>query len=939
MAYLAPPLVGRAAELTALEEALADTLAGRTRTVLVTGEAGIGKTRLAEELVARAAHAAVALQGQCADSGTGPVPFAALAGLAADLVATVGSDRVRELAGPGADVLGVLSPDLGATGARAVEDGLVPEILARALTALAVERPVVVVLEDLHWSDDAARALLARLARTAPGARLLVLATVRSDDVGRLHPLRPVLAELERSRVAERLVLQRLDGPRVRELARALRDDVAAGPELEDLVARSEGVPFFVEELVGFLGTDLPDSLRDLLLLRYARLSPAAQELCRAVAAAGHTATRALLVAALGEAGLDDAEPAAREAVDALVLVVDGDGYAYRHALVREAVDAELLPSENRRLHTAYAQALALRRPTITALAEVADHWFRARVVDKALVAAVTAQAAAEIDSATSTGVILGERALELWEMVPEPEALTGIGHHELLARVSLTLRDSAQLDRALAMGRQALDEWPADDPSGLARTLGQVARTARQAASDEAPRLLERALAVIPDDDPAGRADLLAAKARGAMLRGDFQEADEAGTAGIETGLASGNRFAASNAANARGTARVNACRFEAGFADLELGREYADGVWSALGHYYTNASDSALKTGDYARGLALATEGAEAARRVGAGWATRAMLEGNVAEAYLALGRWDEAADWYERAVPAVAPSTFAVYLTVNWAWLSLWQGHGERAQSTAAARRSLWLRHGANETQIVAGASRTLAELALERGDVPAALEAVTPAVGPHALGPGYRLPVLGVAGRALAAARSAGIAADVGPYRDAFAGAEPWPLYPVWSALFAAELGEGPWQAVADAHGPAHLRPYALLRDGQRLVDEGDRAAARERLEAATAEAEQIGAGLVVARARRLLARAGLEAPPVRATSDALTAREAQVLALVAEGLTNGQIAERLFISVKTASVHVSAILRKLGVTSRTEAAVRAPAVLSDRVKQD
>jgi DNA-binding NarL/FixJ family response regulator len=153
--------------------------------------------------------------------------------------------------------------------------------------------------------------------------------------------------------------------------------------------------------------------------------------------------------------------------------------------------------------------------------------------------------------------------------------------------------------------------------------------------------------------------------------------------------------------------------------------------------------------------------------------------------------------------------------------------------------------------------------------------------------------------------------------------------------VWSALVEAELGTGPWTAVADlpSPGPAHLRPYALYREGARLLEAGDRAGARSTLGSAVAEAEKIGAGLIVQRAQGLLDRAGLtgqagpaDAPPSGSRPDALTAREQQVLALVAEGLTNGQIAERLFISAKTASVHVSAILRKLNVSTRTEAAL-------------
>jgi DNA-binding CsgD family transcriptional regulator len=200
------------------------------------------------------------------------------------------------------------------------------------------------------------------------------------------------------------------------------------------------------------------------------------------------------------------------------------------------------------------------------------------------------------------------------------------------------------------------------------------------------------------------------------------------------------------------------------------------------------------------------------------------------------------------------------------------------------------------------------------------------------------PAYDLQQLAVAARAIAGLRAVGQRVDDAPYRAALAGCAHWPTFPLWSALFEAELGTGPWAAVADlpGAGPAHLRPYALSREGARLLDAGDRAGARAALGSAVAEAEKIGAGLVVQQAQGLLDRAGLtgqaeEGRPAEGPdsgTDSLTARERQVLALVAEGLTNGQIAERLFISAKTASVHVSAILRKLGVSTRTEAALRA-----------
>ncbi|MFC8943471.1 hypothetical protein ACFT1B_35885, partial [Streptomyces griseoincarnatus] len=400
----------------------------------------------------------------------------------------------------------------------------IPEVLTDLLTGLAADQPLVVVMEDLHWSDDVTRAVALRLARTAPPGLLLLL-TYRSDDVGRAHPLRTVMAELDRARLTTRLDLTRLGESEVREMAQDLLDaglDTGLDAQaLADLADRSEGVPFYVEELVGFLGTDLPDSLRDILLLRYWNLSRQAQALCRVVAAAGPRVWYDVLDDVLADPSTGSgrlpstqsgqhvvpnvgAEPeeTVREAVEAQVLVVTDVGYAFRHALVQEAVYAELLPGERRRLHAAYARALELalsrRARSVAKLSRIADHWWRAGMLDKALAAAVVGHRAAADGAASSTAVALGERALELWEQVPDAEAVAGLPHHELLRTVAESLRGSTRAARALAVAHEAIDEWPADDPAGLAGMLSDTALIAGHAGSDEGPELIDRALALV---------------------------------------------------------------------------------------------------------------------------------------------------------------------------------------------------------------------------------------------------------------------------------------------------------------------------------------------------------------------------------------------------------------------------------------------------------
>lgn len=957
-------LVGRARELGELTAALDAVRSGGNRTIVIAGEAGIGKTRLLDELTSHADGVTV-LTGQCADEGSGPLPYAALAGLLRGIVRTVGPDAVVAAAGPAAGALSVVAPQLVAPASDAGADRL-PEVLANLLTGLAAERPAVVIVEDLHWSDDVTRAVALRLARTAPDGLLLLL-TYRSDDVGRAHPLRTVMAELDRARLTTRLDLARLGVAEVREMAHDLlggspdRQDVPArgrdaildaGRSAEpfaDLADRSEGVPFYVEELVGFLDTDLPDSLRDILLLRYWNLSREAQALCRVVAAAGPRVWHDVLDDVLADVTTGvgpEPEEGLREAVDAQVLVTTDIGYAFRHALAQEAVYAELLPGERRRLHAAYARALegalVRRARSVAKLSRIADHWWRAGVLDKALSAAVVGHQAAADGAASSTAVALGERALELWEQVPDAEAVAGLPHHELLRTVAESLRGSTRTARALAVAHEAIAEWPDDDPAGLAGMLSDTALIAGHAGSGEGPELIERALALVePGRDDAVRAHLLMLRARHAMLDGRTEEGIVAATAAYEAGIAIGSPEVASVALNLRGVSRVQ--RGDAGgFAEIDAARDAAEGAWRGLSRYYTNGSDSRILVGEWDRAVEIAQEGVTEARRHGASEGSRIMIEGNVVEAWIGRGDWAEAAAWYERTVPLIHDSVYTAYLTERRAWLLMWRGDVERAQAEARHRAATWERFGRLEEQIRSRSRGTQAELELLRGEPAAALERLSVVVAPdHPRSPAYDLTSLALSARAIAELRATGQDIDDAPYRAALAECAHWPTFPVWSAVFEAELGTGPWTAVAELPGPAHLRPYALYREGARLLEAGDRPGARATLGSAITEAEKISAGLIVQRAQGLIDRAGLtgrggpaESPaPAPSSSggvpDTLTPREQQVLALVAEGLTNGQIAERLFISAKTASVHVSAILRKLGVSTRTEAALRVP----------
>src|SRR5436190_10388896 len=212
-----PQFVGRAEELARLEEALADATGGGTRVLLVGGEAGVGKTRLLSEFTAHAQTAgARVLTGNCLHVGEGTLPYAPISQALRQVVRQLDPATLEHVIGPGRAELARLVPDLGAVAPAEQAAGELArsrlfERLLGALERLAVERPLALSVEDLHWADRSTLDLLSFLVANLAEAQVVLVATYRSDELGRRHPLRPVLADLDRHPTVERLELGRLD--------------------------------------------------------------------------------------------------------------------------------------------------------------------------------------------------------------------------------------------------------------------------------------------------------------------------------------------------------------------------------------------------------------------------------------------------------------------------------------------------------------------------------------------------------------------------------------------------------------------------------------------------------------------------------------------------------------------------------------------------------
>src|SRR5689334_16523351 len=349
-------LIGRTAELAALEAALSDAAEGRPAIAFVAGESGVGKTRLLAELQERAREQDVlTLAGDCVDLGESELPYVPLVSALRPLARSGDpalTDAVRSAVGPLLPGLGI-APEPTAPAADGGAQARLFEGLLTLFDGLGRERPVLLVLEDLHWADRSTRAALTFLAHSLTSERLLVVGSYRPDELHRRHPLRPLLAELERDPRTHRVALDPLTHEELADQLADILGEVPSAELLQRLWTRSGGNPLFSEELLA-AGVDglgaAPDTLRDALMLRVERLSEPAQELLRIVAVGQRLEHQVLVeVSGLEERALRDT---LREAVEGHILVADDQGWhRFRHALLREVVDDDLLPGERATLH------------------------------------------------------------------------------------------------------------------------------------------------------------------------------------------------------------------------------------------------------------------------------------------------------------------------------------------------------------------------------------------------------------------------------------------------------------------------------------------------------------------------------------------------------------------------------------------------------------
>ena len=962
-------LIGRAAELAELEAALADAGDGRPSMVFLAGESGVGKSRLLSELERHAGErGGLVLAGDCVDLGESELPYVPLV---AALRPLARSGDPALTAPVRAAVAPLLPGQAPVAAEESAEDGAQARLfegLLSLLDALGAERPVLLLIEDLHWADRSTRAALAFLARSLVAERVLVVCSYRPDELHRRHPLRPLLADLERAPHARRITL----GPLTRaELADQLADILGAPPDaelLERLWSRSGGNPLYCEELLA-AGLDgrgaAPDTLRDALMLRVESLPDPAQEILRLVAV-GQRTDHPLLIATSGldERTLRDAQ---REAVDSHILVADDDGrYRFRHALLREVVEDDLLPGERAALHLALARALEQRideQAGAVLTAAVAHHFAAAGEQPAALEWSVHAATAAERVYAHGEARALLERALELWDRVPDAEARAGEDHVSLLWRAGQAASALGHPGRQLALYESALDELdPASDPHRASKMLEGIARAQRSLNRPKSSiETLERALELVEGVDGKegeARARLLAGLARGRMLDGRFADSAETARRALEATLAAGMRWAECHARNTLGFSLAMIGEVDEGAEQLReairIARERDD--LPDLSDAYVNYSDMlhVLGRSDEARAITLEGLAAVGDRRpIATMW-----LDCQLAEFAYDVGDWDES----EKRLPDPKRWTGVhtrVNLNLRKAHLLVGRGRHEAAQEVMAELAELAA--DSSEPQFVGPVATLTAELRRREGDLDAARAAIDRGLDQmeFCTDDAARVSAVAAAGVTVEA-DAAERARDLGE-KDAEAAAirrvddllarvaaAAVRTRPVECALLLdarAEAGRagGRPDPAAFARAAkawlelARLERAAIMRwrEAEAHIAAGDREAATAAACAADELAIGLGAGWLRGEIEGFAARARLDIatgdepvePDVEEDDDGfgLTSRERQVLALVAEGATNREIGAQLFMAEKTASVHVSRILSKLNVRSRTEAA--------------
>jgi DNA-binding CsgD family transcriptional regulator len=980
-------MVGRDGELRRLLALLDDADGGQAVAALVSGDAGVGKSRLVSEVTRLAEERGfTVLSGQCAELGDS-VPYLPLADALRGAAQSTGVQDAMS----SRPALGRLLPE----GGYGQLDNEIRSGLARQqmfgevlglLAELAAATPVLLVLEDLHWADASTRDLVTFLSRMLHRERVALIGTYRTDDLHRRHPLRPVVAELLRLPGVIAVDLAPLAPSALAEHLTAALTSQAGGSgridatTLNGIVARAEGNAYYAEELLAAWAhgdqaerQSLPAGLAALLLSRVERLSDEAQRVLRAAAAAGRRADDELVQAASGLAPAEY-EAAVREAVTHQLLVPDGaEGYVFRHALLREAVYGDLLPGERTRLHATMSSLLSdeQRLAVPGTAAELAQHCLASHDIPGAFAASIRAGDEAEQLGAPAEAHRHYDQALALWERVADPEETAGMARGKLGLMSASNAADSGDVERAVHLLRRLrhlimVQAERGDEPVDaiLASRIGERLAFYLMTMDDykAEAEAVEVALATVeatPADPPTWQyARAVATYANTLLIDDDFVAVREWAARGLDAARAADAPWVQADALVTLGFVSNRSGHNDEAIELLTQAHKQARaakvlGVELRAAYHLARAH---LERGDLKSGGLIAFEGTKRANQTGLGLAPYGTdVQHLHFQCHYADGKWDHAqeiADGFPvrvTSVPEAQLSSMALFIDVA------------RGNPVVAERRA-WIEPFLGARGLDGFMARGLfAEHAAWQGDSELALAQAQEAIDvtfepPWGFHPSSIRPaVIALSVRADRAvrARASGdeesARAEVEAARELLRVAREGAAFPKrpmfilgpegrgWLARAEAEFRRASgsndpaeWEAAIAEFGPAYVYEVARTRWrlAEALAEAGRRDEAGEQWHLAARTADDLHARPLRRALDDLARRARIGTAEQHGDGvvlAALTSREREVLRLIAAGRSNREIASVLFIAPKTASVHVSNILGKLGAASRTEAA--------------
>ena len=961
----ATPLVGRTEELARLS-ALADAVkAGGAQLVLLSGDAGIGKSHLVAEFVDRLGKAGWGCHvGHCIEYADRSLPFGPIVNVLRSLL-LANLEVVDDLVGHHRVDLTSLLPELecdedpGRTASGDVDR--VFDAISLTLTEASRRRPVAVVVEDIHWSDAATRDLLGSLVHSLGTAGVLLVATERKGAVGRGHPLRIWLAEQRRFPNVTSLALNGLSHG---ELAVQAKTILGYAPEdelVEDVFERTGGNPYFAHELIVAHrdGIDtLPSSLAEFLTTRIERLTEEERAVLRAVAVAGGAVSHTMLAAMLPDVSIG---PIVRRLYDASILVIDGSDYTFWHPLLRAAILGDLLPFEAVDLHRRAAEAIVddlSRGSSPSELANLALHWGEADDPDRSLVAAVEAADASAAVAAYETAAEMALQAIRAWPTADRPEERTGRSRDQLFLQAAEWLAGCYRGAEAVDLLTKALAGWASDLPAG--RRALMLARMApikfHLGHPGETAELLAQAAQLVADELSPEAAQVHHRISKQALADGQIHPALEAAERAIDIAAVHGPKVVLVEALTTKALAIGVTRDLEAG---VDLAREarrlaLAEGFVSQVSNTYrTEMLIHVFRKGRTEACLDAIRQGlAYADRYCGPRW--RAEFRHDLCDGYIEAGRLNDAKPLLDQLRAARLDDLRRLTVLQAAGLHALCTGSLDEAETFLTDADRIAARY--ESAQETGHQFRLLAELARRRSRLDEAVELIDRALELQADSDNLTYTRESIVEKVrivkscvdLGWDHTAQLLADVSALVRTFDG--PGEANAAFRSLMDLELASihepidldaaGATIQLLESSGFRYEAAQARLLRIERLIGmRADRARLGSEVEELYEIATNHGMTWIADRVESLARVARIEVLPVAqpktqpALSEepgaghphGLTDREIEVLSLVARGLTNKAIGERLYVSPRTVSTHVSNVLAKLGVHNRGEAA--------------